>query len=272
MKKIFLLTALAVLLSASTVYTLSGVKKVYPVIEVSGKGVSKSFKAKAREEIVSVLDELGISHGGYDQRALALLVNAVPVNGLIEVTIKLEIGEQVLRLDSKEKTFALTYLSLERVRGKSSEEVEDKLEDALFILLDKFSEQYKEENKKIVKVNLKSDDFSKLGYETNYDAAVKKAQKLKKPVLLVLVANYCPWCRKFEEKVLRKKDVHELIMKNYIPVIINKEKGGFPKELDIAFTPIIHFINYKTLRSEKMIAGYNNKDEFLYTLKNFTIK
>ncbi|MBD3797434.1 MAG: thioredoxin family protein [Campylobacterales bacterium] len=125
------------------------------------------------------------------------------------------------------------------------------------------------ESKKIVKVDLQNDDFSKLGYETNYDAAVKKAQKLKKPILIILVANYCPWWRKFEENVLRKKEVNSIIQNNYVPLIINKEKGGFPKEFDISFTPITHFIDYKTLKSEKMVAGYNNKEEFLYTLRKF---
>ncbi len=269
MKKLLLIAGMAVALSASTMYTLSGVQKVYPVVEVSGKEIPKEFKQTAKEEILSALDELGIDHQGYDQRALALLVNSSYVENTIVVTMKLVIGEQVLRLDSKQKTFAVTYESVEKIQAKDTEEVADELEDSLAVLLDRFSEQYIEENKKVIKVDLKNDDFSRLGYETNYEKAVEKAQKLKKPILLVLVANYCPWCRKFEENVLRKKDVHQMIKKNYIPVIINKEKGGFPKEFDISFTPITHFIDYKTLKSVKMVAGYNNKDEFIYTLKKF---
>ncbi len=269
MKKLFLILGTAAILSASTMYTLSGVKKVYPIVEVSGKEIPKEFKAIAKEEMLSIIEELGIKHQGYDQRALALLVNSIYIENTLLVTMKLVIGEQVLRIDSKEKTFAMTYESVEKIQVRNKDEIADKLEDALMVLLDRFSEQYTEENKKIVKVNLQNDDFSKLGYETNYNAAVKKAQQIKKPILLVLVANYCPWCRKFEENVLRKKDVHEVIMKNYVPVIINKEKGGFPKEFDISFTPITHFIDYKTLKSVKMVAGYNNKEEFIYTLKNF---
>ncbi|MDH4943858.1 thioredoxin family protein [Sulfurimonas sp. C5] len=272
MKKLFLMLSLAVTLTASTMYTLSGVQKVYPIVEVSGQEIPKEFKDTAKEEMLTVIDELGIAHKGYDQRALALLVNSTHIENTLFITMKLVIGEQVLRIDSKEKTFAMTYESVEKIQVQNIDDVADKLEDGLMVLLDRFSEQYTEENKKIVKVNLENDDFFTLGYETNYDQAVKKAQKFKKPILLVLVANYCPWCRKFEENVLRKKDVHEMIMKNYIPVIINKEKGGFPKEFDISFTPITHFIDYKTLKSVKMIAGYNNKDEFLYTLRNFTSK
>ncbi|MFT7859648.1 MAG: thioredoxin family protein [Sulfurimonas sp.] len=272
MKKLFIILMLVSGLSSSTMFTLSGVKKVYPVVEISGKELPKEFKAFAKDEIKVILDELGISYQGYDQRALALLINSRYVENTLLVTMKLEIGEQVVREDSQEKTFAITYESAEHLMIRDKEEIVDQLEDGLMVLLDRFSEQYIEESKKIVKVDLANDDFATLGYETNYDAAVKKAQRVKKPILLVLVANFCPWCRKFEENVLRKKEVNTIIQNNYVPLIINKEKGGFPKELDIAFTPITHFINYKTLKSEKMVAGYNNKDEFLYTLRNFTSK
>ncbi|MEJ2373572.1 MAG: thioredoxin family protein [Sulfurimonas sp.] len=274
MKKLVLFFTLGFLVfaEASTMFTLTGVDKVYPVVEVGVKEVPKSFKQSAKDEINAILDELNIKHDGYDPRALALLVGGTHIGNTLVITMKLEIGEQVYRVNSKEKTFAITYATQERIVIKEGDDVVDQLEDALLVLLDRFSEQYIEENKKIQKVDLKNDDFSKLGYETNYDQAVKKAQKLKKPILLVLVANYCPWCRKFEENVLRKKEVNSIIQNNYIPVIINKEKGGFPKEFDIAFTPITHFIDYKTLKSVKMVAGYNNKDEFLYTLRNFTSK
>ncbi len=274
MKKLVLFFTLGFLVfaKASTMFTLTGIDKVYPIVEVGVKEVPKSFKQSAKDEINSMLDELNIKHDGYDPRALALLVGGTHIENTLVITMKLEIGEQVYRVNSKEKTFAITYATQERIVIKEDDDVVDQLEDALLVLLDRFSEQYIEENKKIQKVDLKNDDFSKLGYETNYDQAVKKAQKLKKPILLVLVANYCPWCRKFEENVLRKKEVNSIIQNNYIPVIINKEKGGFPKEFDIAFTPITHFIDYKTLKSVKMVAGYNNKDEFLYTLRNFTSK
>ena len=88
--------------------------------------------------------------------------------------------------------------------------------------------------------------------------------------MLVLVSNFCPWCRKFEQRVLLKKEVNDLIQKNYIPLILNKEKDPFPKEFDTGFTPIIHFIDYKTQKSYKNVIGYNNKDEFTYILKTDT--
>ncbi|MBD3797435.1 MAG: hypothetical protein IE887_06790 [Campylobacterales bacterium] len=56
--KIVLVLFLALIVQASTMFTLTGIKKVYPVIEISGKELPKSFKQSAREEINGVLDEL----------------------------------------------------------------------------------------------------------------------------------------------------------------------------------------------------------------------
>ena len=129
-----------------------------------------------------------------------------------------------------------------------------------------------EENKKITKVVIDEHNFaSEKKYETNYQEEVKKSKKLHKNIMLVLVSNYCPWCRKFEQRVLLKKEVNAIIQKNYIPLIINREKEPFPKEFDTGFTPIVHFIDYKTQKSYKNVIGYNNKDEFTYILKTDTL-
>jgi thioredoxin-related protein len=185
------------------------------------------------------------------------------------INIELIIGEEVKRLDNNEKTFALTYQNMGHFILKDGDDLEDVFEDTLDTMLAKFSEQYIEENKKLTKVVINEENFaSEMKYETNYDAAVKKSKKLQKNIMLVLVSNFCPWCRKFEQRVLLKNEVNALIQKNYIPLILNKEKDPFPKEFDTGFTPIIHFIDYKTQKSYKNVIGYNNKDEFTYILRS----
>ncbi|MDA3947416.1 MAG: thioredoxin family protein [Helicobacteraceae bacterium] len=254
-------------LSANTMYTLAGVKKVYPVVEVSGINLSKTHKKLLYAQLKTVTDELAINTSGYDQRSLALIVNEMYVGKTVVIKVRLLIGEEVRRLDSDTKTFALTYDDTAHFILSKDDDVEENLEDTLDTLLAKFSEQYIEENKAFTKVVIDETDFAKaMGYETNYEAAVKKAKKSGKNIMLVLVSNYCPWCRKFEERVLLKKEVNAMIQQNYIPLIINKEKEPFPKKFDKGFTPIIHFIDYKTLQSYASVVGYNSKDEFLYLL------
>ena len=259
------------MLNASTMYTLSGINKLYLVVEISGKTIPQSYRETILESLQSTAEELKIDTKGYDPRSLAVLINEKVYNDTTVVNIQLVVGEEVRRLDNNEKTFALTYQSFGSFSLNEDDELEDVFEDTFDSMLAKFSEQYIEENKKITKVVINEENFaSEMKYETNFDEAVKKSKKLRKNIMLVLVSNYCPWCRKFEQRVLLKEDVNAIIQKNYIPLILNREKDPFPKEFDTGFTPIVHFIDHKTQKSYKSVVGYNNKDEFTYILKTDT--
>lgn len=272
LKIIFILAFLSnIILNASTMYTLSGIKKLYLVVEISGKTVPASYRETILESLKSTTDELKIDTKGYDPRSLAVLIGEKVYNDTTVVNIQLVIGEEVRRLDDNEKTFALTYQTFGSFTLGEDDDLEDVFDDTFDTMLSKFSEQYMEENKKLAKVMINEENFaSEMKYETNFDNAVKRAKKEQKNVMLVLVSNFCPWCRKFEQRVLLKEDVNAIIQKNYIPLIINREKDPFPKEFDTGFTPIVHFIDHKTQKSYKNVIGYNNKDEFTYILKTDT--
>ena len=261
-----------IILNASTMYTLSGINKLYLVVEIGGKTVPQTYKSTILESLKSTTDDLKIDTKGYDPRSLAVLINEKVFNDTTVVNIQLVVGEEVKRLDNNEKTFALTYQSFGSFSLNEDDELEDVFEDTFDTMLAKFAEQYTEENKKITKVVINEENFaSEMKYETNFDEAVKKSKKEQKNIMLVLVSNYCPWCRKFEQRVLLKEEVNAIIQKNYIPLIINREKDPFPKEFDTGFTPIVHFIDHKTQKSYKNVIGYNNKDEFTYILKTDTV-
>ena len=272
LKKLFLLVFLSsIILNASTMYTLSGIKKLYLVVEIGGKTVPAEYRDTIMESLKSTTDELKIDTTGYDPRSLAVLVGEKVYNDTTVVNIQLVVGEEVRRLDNNEKTFALTYQTFGSFTLGEDDELEDVFDDTFDNMLAKFSEQYMEENKKLTKVVINEENFaSEMKYETNFDNAMKRAKKEQKNVMLVLVSNFCPWCRKFEQRVLLKEDVNAIIQKNYIPLIINREKDPFPKEFDTGFTPIVHFIDHKTQKSYKNVVGYNNKDEFTYILKTDT--
>lgn len=264
----FILLTMSTLLNAATMFSLSGVKKVYPVVEISSKVIPLEYKALAQTEIKATAKALNIDTTGYDSTSLALLVNEKKVANLTIINLRLLIGETVLRATNRENVFAITYDSRESFILNDVEELEDKFEDALDSLLSKFSEQHGEENKATLKAESTGNVLSlETCYETNYEEAVKRAKKERKNILLVLVSNYCPWCRKFEDKVLMDVEVNKTIQSKYVPLILNKEKDEFPKEFNSSFTPIMHFLDYKTLKSYKKIIGYNNKDEFTYFIK-----
>ena len=107
-------------------------------------------------------------------------------------------------------------------------------------------------------------DFAKEhNYETNYEVALKKAKEQKKDVMFIMVANFCPWCQKFEKKVLSKKKIDVKIHKKYIPLIINREEKNFPEEFNSPFIPVMYFVDYKTNKIKKKVVGYNNKADFI---------
>ncbi|MHC3994809.1 thioredoxin family protein [Thiomicrolovo sp. ZZH C-3] len=262
----FLLFFAATWLGAESIFTLRGVDKVYPVVDIAGEKVPKSSKAYLREALAATTDELGIDTKGYSGRSLALLVSEQYVGKSVLIDVRLVIGEQVQRAGAEDKVFALTYQNA-LAFPYSKETIEENLEDSVDELLAKFADQYAQERGTLKRVKEKGSLAASLEYETNFVHAVMRAKKEHKNVMLVLVANYCPWCRKFEELVLRKEDVNALVHQKYVPVILNKEKDAFPPEFNISFTPVVHFINPETLKGYHTVAGYNSREEFIHWLK-----
>lgn len=268
-KTLILLFIINSALYSDAVYTLSGIKAVHPVVKIKTKKLSKEYKKTIKEEIKENLDYLKIKHVGNNKKIFSITVDSIDSKKNSIITIDLSIFEQVKRLESKSTTFAATYISKTYFILNEDDDLEDKLEDALGDLFDKFIEQYEEENKKIQLLHINQANFAdEMKYKTSYSEAVKESKRLKKDIMFFLVSSHCPWCRKFEQRVLLKKDINDIVQKRYIPLILNKDKDIFPKKYNKAISPIIYFIDYKTLQSYEMVIGYNNKDEFLYILKN----
>ncbi len=120
----------------------------------------------------------------------------------------------------------------------------------LFTVLMLFAQSYKE--------------FAKeMGYETNYKTALKKAKDENKGLMVVIVTNNCPWCIRFEKTTLSDKKIDDLIKGSYIPLIINKNEGGFPPYLNTPIVPTTYIIDPKDEKSDYERMGFMGKAEFL---------
>lgn len=104
-------------------------------------------------------------------------------------------------------------------------------------------------------------------YETDYKVAIQKAKKEHKDVMLVLVTEHCPWCKKLERETLSDNDVKKEVNKQYIPLILNRQKRMFPDRFYSSFVPAMHFINYKNEEYFVTELGFRNKNDFLEYLK-----
>lgn len=108
------------------------------------------------------------------------------------------------------------------------------------------------------------EDFAKInGYETSYEKALAKATVENKPIMLVMVTHYCPWCRKYEKNTLTKKSVIALVSKKYVPLILNREKQQFPKKFDTPRIPTTFFIDAKDERLIYSEMGFKTKSGFM---------
>lgn len=267
-KVLFLMLIIDSTLYSGSVFTLSGIKKVHPIVKINTKKIPKNYKKMILQEIKINLDDLKINYTDHNKRIFTILVNSYEVGNSSIIDVELRICEQVKRINLDGKSFAVTYISKEYFLLNKDDDLEDLFEDALDTLLNRFSEQYEEENKAIKLVKINEENFAaEMKYETSYKKAVKKAKRLKKNIMFVLVSNHCPWCRKFEQRVLLKKDVNDLIQNNYIPLILNKSTDKFPKKYNKAISPIVYFIDYKSLENYETTIGYNSRDEFLHILR-----
>lgn len=103
----------------------------------------------------------------------------------------------------------------------------------------------------------------KMGYGLNYEQAFETAQKEEKDLMLVMVANFCPWCIKLEKKVLKKKKINHKVHQKYIPLILNREEGKFPKKFETEMIPTVYFVDHKTGNIKTKVVGYNNKQDLI---------
>lgn len=108
------------------------------------------------------------------------------------------------------------------------------------------------------------DDFaSKAGYLRDYTTAIEIAKKQKKMVMLLVVADYCPWCKKFERKTLQTAEVDVKVKENFIPVVIDKYKDSYPQEFKSPVIPSVFFIDPLTQKPLTSTVAYMKKKEFL---------
>ena len=113
------------------------------------------------------------------------------------------------------------------------------------------------------------DDFAKeMDFHRDYATALSEAKKENKPLVMVLGADYCPWCRKFENKTLKSTHVKPRLNNEVITLIVDKkfDVTSFPEKFKTNYTPRVFFINPL---NEKILFdrfGYIKKKEFLRLL------
>ncbi len=113
------------------------------------------------------------------------------------------------------------------------------------------------------------DNYAKeMNFQRDYNTALKKAKKENKVLAMVLSADYCPWCRKFERKTISSTLVKEKLNNDFVTLVVDSKYdiNSFPKKFQTGYTPFVNFINPNDESILEQSAGYVKKKDFLSTL------
>lgn len=125
-----------------TPFTLTGVKEVYPVVEIHTEYVPQEYVSIIKNKVIKTMNSLGINTKNFSDRSVAVLITGLSVDDEPVLHVKLVIGEEVKRMDGSE-TFAMTYASDDIFEvTKLNEDLNESIDN----MLEKFSKQYKEDN------------------------------------------------------------------------------------------------------------------------------
>lgn len=107
----------------------------------------------------------------------------------------------------------------------------------------------------------------KMGFLRDYNQAITVAKKANKPVMLVVVADYCPWCRKLERRTLAHKEVKKRL-NEVVGVIVDKafDEGTFPAMFNTPRYPTVFFIRPQNGEHFFESIGYVSGEDFLEVL------
>jgi len=108
---------------------------------------------------------------------------------------------------------------------------------------------------------------TEMNFFRDYDLALLEAKKTDKPLMLVIVADYCPWCRKLERRTLASNEI-KARLNEIVSVIMDQKYDAdrFPKMFLTPRKPTVFFINPNTGEHFYESIGYVKKDEFADTL------
>jgi len=98
---------------------------------------------------------------------------------------------------------------------------------------------------------------AQINWAPSYDAALTKAEKEKKNVMVMLSKEGCPACEYTEDIVFEEQAVENAITKNFIPVHLDIHKDFIPEGLGYMGTPTFHFVNSKGVKLKRHDGGAN---------------
>ena len=105
-----------------------------------------------------------------------------------------------------------------------------------------------------------------------YEKAVKIAKIEKKPIYVLIVSESCRWCKKFEATTLQNERIKERINKEFVTVLLSRDRHTIPKQFKMSPIPRHYFVDpHGNILFSAL--GYRDADTFNlfmdYALENY---
>ena len=105
-----------------------------------------------------------------------------------------------------------------------------------------------------------------LHYEQHFGAALQKADREKKELMLMYSATWCPECEYMKDVVFKDRKIAEYIEKHFVVLVLDIDKDTLPKQFHFIGIPTFFFVNGEGKETDKIIGG-SKADIFLQKLK-----
>ncbi len=130
------------------------------------------------------------------------------------------------------------------------------------------SPQQKNVNQNIEDREKKDNNLIHIKFNRNYDSALEEAKESKKYIFLIVTEQYCQWCEKLIDEVLQDREVGIKLIKNYIPIVVDRTSDYYPSNIGVTGTPSVFIINPYSEKIIDTIVGYKNRDFYLNKLNS----
>ncbi len=101
-----------------------------------------------------------------------------------------------------------------------------------------------------------------LGVQTHYAAALSKAKKEQKILLMIVVKENCPWCHRLIHRTLGSDKIKPLLNRSFVTLVIDRH-DSYPSTFNEDFFPAIFYVDPESQQSIYEEIGYVGVKAFL---------
>ncbi len=97
----------------------------------------------------------------------------------------------------------------------------------------------------------------------SYKEAQEEAKETHKAMLVFMTQAGCKSCEIMEDDVLPQEKISSYLDKHYVCMLLDIHDNDAPKDLQVPFTPVFHFLNAQGEMIKESLLGRQKEEVFL---------